>query len=171
MTIYQKYVEIGRVVYIARGKDQGKLAVIVNVIDGNKALLDGPSSGVLRSVFNFKDIQLTKFKLPLRVGQRTKGVREAYDAAQINQKWDESEWAKRIARKQKRDNLTDFERFKVFKAKQHRNRLVRVEMGKLKKEAKTKKMNTGRVAKSSSKPAAAAAAKKAAVTGKPAGKK
>jgi ribosomal protein L14E/L6E/L27E len=36
MTIYQKYVEIGRVVYIARGKDQGKLAVIVNVIDGNK---------------------------------------------------------------------------------------------------------------------------------------
>ena len=34
--IYQKYVEIGRVVFIAKGKDQGKLAVIVNVIDGNK---------------------------------------------------------------------------------------------------------------------------------------
>lgn len=37
-----------------------------------------------------------------------------------------------------RDNLNDFERFKVFKAKQHRNRLIRVEMGKLKKTAKAK---------------------------------
>lgn len=36
--IYQKFVEIGRVVYVAKGKDTGKLAVIVNVIDGNKVL-------------------------------------------------------------------------------------------------------------------------------------
>jgi len=34
--IYNKYVEIGRVVFISSGKDEGKLAVIVNVIDGNK---------------------------------------------------------------------------------------------------------------------------------------
>jgi ribosomal protein L14E/L6E/L27E len=35
-TIYSKYVEIGRVAFIASGKDEGKLAVVVNVIDGNK---------------------------------------------------------------------------------------------------------------------------------------
>ncbi|KAL3090097.1 hypothetical protein niasHS_006549 [Heterodera schachtii] len=134
--IYHRFVEIGRVVYIAKGKDQGKLAVIVNVIDGNKVLLDGPSSGVPRGVWNFKDLQLTKFTLPLRIGQRTKGVREAYETAKINELWQGTEWAKRIDRKQKRAGLNDFERFKVFKAKQHRNRLIRVEMAKLKKISK-----------------------------------
>lgn len=34
--IYNKFVEIGRVVFIAKGKDEGKLAVIVNVVDGNR---------------------------------------------------------------------------------------------------------------------------------------
>uniref|UniRef100_A0A914GVI2 Large ribosomal subunit protein eL14 n=1 Tax=Globodera rostochiensis TaxID=31243 RepID=A0A914GVI2_GLORO len=132
--IYHRFVEIGRVVYIAKGKEQGKLAVIVNVIDGNKVLLDGPCSGVPRGVWNFKDLQLTKFTVPLRVGQRSKGVREAYEKAKIGDLWLGTEWAKRIAHKQKRASLTDFERFKVFKAKQHRNRLVRVEIAKLKKK-------------------------------------
>ncbi|KAF7637429.1 Ribosomal_L14e domain-containing protein [Meloidogyne graminicola] len=97
--IYQKFVEIGRVVYITKGKDKGKLAVIVNVIDGNKALLDGPSSGVRRCVCNFKDMHLTKFRINIRVGQRTKNVQKAYDEAEINKKWAETELAKRIARK------------------------------------------------------------------------
>lgn len=34
--IYNKFVEIGRIVYIAKGKDEGKLAVIVNIVDGNR---------------------------------------------------------------------------------------------------------------------------------------
>lgn len=34
--IFTKFVEIGRVVFISKGKDEGKLAVITNVIDGNK---------------------------------------------------------------------------------------------------------------------------------------
>uniref|UniRef100_A0AC34GE80 KOW domain-containing protein n=1 Tax=Panagrolaimus sp. ES5 TaxID=591445 RepID=A0AC34GE80_9BILA len=48
--IFTKFVEIGRVVYISKGKNEGKLAVIVNVVDGNKVLLDGPSTDVIRSV-------------------------------------------------------------------------------------------------------------------------
>lgn len=34
--IYNKFVEVGRVVFIAKGKDQGKLAILVNIIDGNR---------------------------------------------------------------------------------------------------------------------------------------
>lgn len=34
--VYQRFVEIGRVVMITEGKDQGKLATIVNVVDGNR---------------------------------------------------------------------------------------------------------------------------------------
>jgi ribosomal protein L14E/L6E/L27E len=34
--IYSKFVEIGRVAFIAKGKDEQKLAVIVDVVDGNR---------------------------------------------------------------------------------------------------------------------------------------
>ncbi|KAI1722659.1 ribosomal protein l14 domain-containing protein [Ditylenchus destructor] len=113
--IYNKYVEIGRVAYIAKGKDVGKLAVIVNVVDGNRVLLDGPVSGVKRGVRNFKDLHLTKFKVPLHVGQRTKHVQKSYEAEDIAGKWQNSQWAKKLAMRQLRSSLNDFERFKESK--------------------------------------------------------
>jgi len=135
--IYSKFVEIGRVVFIAKGKDEGKLAVIVNVIDGNRVLLDGPSSDVPRYVRNFKDLQLTKFKIPIRVGQRTKNIKAVYDSAKINDEWNKTEWAKKLTMKRLRTSLNDFERFKVFRAKQLRNRLVKTELGKLRRAARS----------------------------------
>ena len=134
--IFTKFVEIGRVVYISKGKNEGKLAVITNVVDGNKVLVDGPSTGVPRSVRNFKDLQLTKFKLPVRVGQRTGGVKKAFDEAGIISKWNESSWAKGIQKRTLRAGLNDFERFKVLRVKQLRNRIIRAEAGKLRKAAK-----------------------------------
>ncbi|CAD5208836.1 unnamed protein product [Bursaphelenchus xylophilus] len=135
MPIFNKYVELGRVVFIAKGKDEGKLAVIVDVVDGNKALVDGPSSGVIRGVRNFKDLHLTKFRIPLRVGQRTKLVKKAYDEAKINEKWSETNWAQKLQKRQIRAGLNDFERFKVSRVKQLKNRAIRLELGKLKKAA------------------------------------
>lgn len=34
--VYKRMVEIGRVVYVAKGEDDGKLATIVDVVDGNR---------------------------------------------------------------------------------------------------------------------------------------
>lgn len=34
--VYKRMVEIGRVVYIAKGDSEGKLAAIVDVVDGNR---------------------------------------------------------------------------------------------------------------------------------------
>ncbi|VDL78616.1 unnamed protein product [Nippostrongylus brasiliensis] len=134
--VYKRLVQIGRVVFIAKGEDAGKIATIVDVVDGNKVLIDGPSTGVLRKVRNLKDLQLTKFVVNVRVGQRTKGVRQAFDAAKISDEFKKTSWAKKIAQKAIRAKLTDYERFKLMKAKQMRNRLVRVELAKLKKAAK-----------------------------------
>ncbi|KHN84573.1 60S ribosomal protein L14 [Toxocara canis] len=136
--VYKRMVEIGRVVFVARGNGSGKLAAIVDVIDGNRALIDGPSSGVGRSVRNFKDLQLTKFTIPLRHGMRTKNVKKSYDEAKINEKWATTLWAQKIAKKQLRAKMTDYDRFKLMRAKQLRNRIVRIEMAKLKKTAKGK---------------------------------
>jgi len=58
--IYNKYVEIGRVVFISSGKDEGKLAVIVNVIDGNKV-----SSGFLSVLHLFSSPEGAELAHPL----------------------------------------------------------------------------------------------------------
>jgi len=134
--IFNKFVEIGRVVYIARGKDEGKLAVIANVVDGTKLLVDGPSSGVPRSIKNYKEIQLTKFKVNIRVGQRTGGIKKAFDEAGINNKWSETTWAKKNQAKKIRATLNDFQRYKVQRLKKLRNSVIATELAKVRKASK-----------------------------------
>ena len=62
-------------------------------------LLDGPTTGVTRGVRNLKDLQLTKFLLKIRVGQRSKGVKEAFEQAKITEQFGQTVWAKKIAAK------------------------------------------------------------------------
>ena len=65
MTVFKRFVEIGRVVLISYGPDAGKLATIVDVIDANRVLLDGPEklTGVHRHEINIKRITLTDYKV------------------------------------------------------------------------------------------------------------
>uniref|UniRef100_A0A0B7AFQ4 Large ribosomal subunit protein eL14 domain-containing protein n=1 Tax=Arion vulgaris TaxID=1028688 RepID=A0A0B7AFQ4_9EUPU len=63
-------------------------------------------------------------------------VRKAWEKADINKKWEQTTWAKKLATSQRRGQLTDFERFKLMKAKQARNRLINVEFGKLRNAAR-----------------------------------
>lgn len=65
-----------------------------------QALIDGPCTGVRRSVRNFKDLHLTKFRIPLRHGMRTRNVRKAFDEAKISEKWKETLWAQKLAKKE-----------------------------------------------------------------------
>ncbi|GFS20011.1 60S ribosomal protein L14-like [Elysia marginata] len=133
---YERFVEIGRVAYVAHGDDKGKLIAIVDVIDHNRALVDGPCSGVNRKDMNFKALHLTQFKIKIGPSARTGTVRKAWEKAEIDQKWSETTWAKKLANVEKRANLTDFDRFKLMKAKQSRNRLINIEFGKLRKAAR-----------------------------------
>merc|ERR1739844_806462 len=60
---FSKFVEIGRVAVLGDGPDSGKIAAIVNVIDQNRVLLDGPTSGVVRQAYPIKKLQLTPLKV------------------------------------------------------------------------------------------------------------
>merc|ERR1719295_623764 len=100
---FTRFVEIGRVAYVAFGPDEGKLVAIIDIINHSS---------------------------------RTSIVRKAWEKEEISQKWEESTWAKKIAARQKRAQLSDFDRFKLMKAKQARNRLINIEFGKLRKAAK-----------------------------------
>merc|ERR1711942_29468 len=130
------FVEIGRVAFIAHGADKGKLA---DVIDQNRALIDGPCSNVKRQDINFKALHLTPYTVKIGHSARSGTVRKAWEKEDVTKKWEESTWAKKLASREKRAALSDFDRFKLMKAKQARNRIINVEFGKLRKAARKAK--------------------------------
>lgn len=86
------------------------------MFDLKKVLVDGP--GVSRKALNLKTLYLTKFKLNIPHSAREATVKKAWAKAEIDKKWAESQWAKRLAAKKIRSSLTDFDRFRLMRAKQ-----------------------------------------------------
>uniref|UniRef100_A0A663MG79 Large ribosomal subunit protein eL14 n=1 Tax=Athene cunicularia TaxID=194338 RepID=A0A663MG79_ATHCN len=127
-----------RVAFISFGPHAGKLVAIVDVIDQNRALVDGPCSGVRRQAMPFKCMQLTDFVLKFPHSARQKCVRLAWEKENINQKWAATRWAKKIEAREKKAKMTDFDRYKVMKAKKMRNRIIKHEMKKLQKMSSKK---------------------------------
>ncbi|CAD5120368.1 DgyrCDS8941 [Dimorphilus gyrociliatus] len=131
---FKRFIEIGRVAYIAYGPSKGKLIVIVDVIDQNRVLVDGPCTAVKRQAVNIKQLHLTKFVIKMPYGLRTGLIKKIWEKEEIEKKWAKTVWAKKIASKKLRENLSDFDRFKLMKMKQARNRLINTEFGNLKKK-------------------------------------
>ncbi|KRX43643.1 60S ribosomal protein L14 [Trichinella murrelli] len=128
--IFDVLVQIGRVIYIARGRERGKLAVIVNVVDGNRALVDGP--GLKRQMINFKNMLLTKMTLKITHYDKTKAIIAAWEKANINELWSKTKLAQSRRRRALRAKMSDFDRFKLMKAKQARNRILKREFERVK---------------------------------------
>ncbi|RZF46147.1 hypothetical protein LSTR_LSTR013105 [Laodelphax striatellus] len=118
---YKRFVETGRVAYIADGPAKGKLCTIVDIVNQTKALVDGPETGVPRSQIRLNQLHLTKFRMKFPFTASTKVVRTAWKKDKIDEKWKESIWAKKVAAKKRRAELTDFDRFKLRNAKKVRN--------------------------------------------------
>merc|ERR1712141_985734 len=111
--------EIGRIAVLTDGACAGKIAAIVDVIDQNRVLVDGPCSEVPRQEYKIKSLHLTPIKVTFPFSARTKVVRKAW----VDEKVSET-WGKRMAMKVKRQGLNDFDRFKLMKAKSARNKIV-----------------------------------------------
>ncbi|KAH8089904.1 60S ribosomal protein L14 [Cristinia sonorae] len=119
---FKRFVEVGRVVLLKSGSDEGKIAVISEIIDHNRAIIDGPTTGVTRQSFPFRHLTLTPLKLtklPRAAGSGV--VKKQIEAEQIVEKWNKSSWAQKRAAVAKRRSLTDFERFTVMLAKKARS--------------------------------------------------
>ena len=67
---------------------------------------------------NVKSLYLTKFLIKLPHSARASTVKKQWVKAEIDKKWAESNWAKKLAAAKIRASLTDFQRFKLMKAKQ-----------------------------------------------------
>ncbi|ELU01430.1 hypothetical protein CAPTEDRAFT_206778 [Capitella teleta] len=136
MATFNKYVQIGRVTLVAYGPDQGNLVVIIDVIDHNRALVDGPCTGVKRQALQFKGMHLTKFVIPVPRSARTCIIKKKWEKSGITEKWQETFWSKRLNDEKLKKNMNDFDRFKLMKAKQTRNRIINMEFGRLKNLAR-----------------------------------
>ncbi|KAJ8670653.1 hypothetical protein QAD02_001912 [Eretmocerus hayati] len=148
---FQRFVETGRVAYVSNGPYQGKLVSIVDIIDQNRVLIDGPAAKIPRQQMRLSDLHLTKFRLKYPFTASTRVVRKAWEAAKLDEQWQNTMWARKVDAKAKRLQLSDFDRFKLRKARSIRNHLRTNAYFRLKKGLKKEK--SASASKDSKKPA------------------
>ncbi|KAJ1920594.1 hypothetical protein IWQ60_000983 [Tieghemiomyces parasiticus] len=120
-TTFQRYAESGRVVVLNYGPHSNKTAVIVDIIDHNRALIEGPTTGVPRQVFPLRRMILTKLvlkNLPKNAGSGY--LKKLVTEQEIDAKWSTTSWAQKLARRVTRAELSDFQRFQVGYLKKQR---------------------------------------------------
>ncbi|KAK1289581.1 60S ribosomal protein L14-2 [Acorus calamus] len=130
---FKRYVEIGRVALVNYGKDYGRLVVIVDVIDQNRALIDAPD--MVRGQMNFKRLHLTDIKIDIPRTPKKSSLIKAMEEADVKNRWEKSSWGRKLIVQKRRAALTDFDRFKVMLAKIKRGGAIRQELAKLKKQS------------------------------------
>ena len=147
--VFKRFVEVGRVIIVNYGPLTGKLAVIVDILTTTKVVIQGLKGGVRRQELSLRRVTLTDYKIDIKRGAKRDEVFKALEASKLEEEFKKSTFAKRNELREKRKNLTDFDRFKVMRLRQKRaairNKLkknVKVEGGKGgkgKKENKEKK--------------------------------
>ena len=106
------------------GPYAGKLAVIVDILNTTRVLVHGPKEGVRRQEISLRRITLTDFKLDIKRGIHKEALEKAITEYKLDEKFKQSVYAKKIERRLKRANLTDFDRFKVMRLGQKRSAII-----------------------------------------------
>ena len=119
--VFRRFVEVGRVIVINYGPLTGKLAVIVDILTTTKVLVQGLKGGVRRQELSLRRVTLTDDKIDIKRGAKRDEVLKAIDAYKLEEKFKKSTFAKKVELRQKRANLTDFDRFKVMRLRQKRS--------------------------------------------------
>ena len=118
--VFKRFVEVGRVIVVNYGPLTGKLAVIVDILTTTKVVIQGLKGGVRRQELSLRRVTLTDFKLDIKRGAKREEVLKAIDDYKLEEKFKKSNFSKKVELRQKRANLTDFDRFKVMRLRQKR---------------------------------------------------
>mmetsp|Transcript_10905 Transcript_10905/g.14702 ORF Transcript_10905/g.14702 Transcript_10905/m.14702 type:complete len:133 (-) Transcript_10905:278-676(-) len=109
---YKYFVEAGRVAFINYGEDYGKQVTIVDIADENRVLVQ--SESFPRTILPLKRLSMTRMKIDIARGARTGTLLKASKKADLSAKWASTPFAKKLAKKETRANLTDLQRFQVM---------------------------------------------------------
>mmetsp|Transcript_3062 Transcript_3062/g.7174 ORF Transcript_3062/g.7174 Transcript_3062/m.7174 type:complete len:125 (+) Transcript_3062:411-785(+) len=119
---FGKFIEIGRIITVNYGPSRGKIAVIVDIIDKNRCLIDGPSG---RQMINLKRVTPSKFKFSINRKSSTNKIHQLFLENKIEKKWFNSRWGKKVLRVKKKENFSDFENFKFMIGKKYKSNIFR----------------------------------------------
>uniref|UniRef100_A0A0K8TQF2 Large ribosomal subunit protein eL14 n=1 Tax=Tabanus bromius TaxID=304241 RepID=A0A0K8TQF2_TABBR len=133
---FQRFVETGRIAKCSAGPLKGRLVAIVDVIDQNRVLVDGPFTGVPRQEYRLNNLHVTKFRVKFPFNAPTRVVRKAWKEFNVKAKWRETAWSQKAQAIRKRTIMNDFDRFKLRYAKRQRNKLLTVAFNTLRKRTK-----------------------------------
>ena len=140
--VFQRFVEVGRVIIVNYGPLVGKLAVIVDILTTTKVLIQGLKGGIKRQELSLRRVTLTDYKLDIKRGAKSEEVFKAIDDYKLEDKFKKSTFYKKTELRKKRASLTDFDRFKVMRLRQKRAVLRHIATkGESKKAPKKKAAN------------------------------
>lgn len=126
--------ELGRVVYLNFGPLAGKCAVVVDIVNGTKVVIDGPGLGVEKQVVSTRRLELTKFRLgDFKKGDSQNDLKKKIEQFDLQKRFSAAGVGKRIAKQQKRASLGDFDRFRVHVLKRKLSKAVRSHVNKNRK--------------------------------------
>ena len=135
MTFARK-VQVGGVVYITYGPDAGNLAVITDIIDHSRVLVEGPL--VKRQSLSFKRCTLTPLVLQIPRSIGSKALKKQMEAQDLMGKWNKTAWAKKIQTRALRASLGDFDRFQVMLNRKKAATIVNKKVALIRKSANKK---------------------------------
>ena len=118
--VFKRFVEVGRVIVVNYGPLTGKLAIIVDILTTTKVIIQGLKGGVRRQELSLRRVTLTDYKIDIKRGAKREEVFKAIEDYKLEEKFKKSNMAKKVALREKRANLTDFDRFKVMRLRQKR---------------------------------------------------
>merc|ERR1712137_785303 len=104
---FTKFVQIGRVCTLNYGPQEGKTVVILDLVNTNRALIEGTDGQVQRQVIPIRRLSLTKFTLKSVLRGQRSGLLK-----------------KKIASNATKAKLNDFDRFKVMVLKKRVSKSV-----------------------------------------------
>ncbi|CCW66340.1 unnamed protein product [Phytomonas sp. Hart1] len=115
------YVCAGRLVRILRGPRQDRIGVIVDIVDGNRIIVENPEDKKMwRHVQNLRNIEPLKFCVKLSRNCRAKALKEAVTSSKILERYAITRTAVRVAAKKALATSTDFERYQLLVARRSR---------------------------------------------------
>lgn len=137
--LFNRFVEIGRVVLINYGEYEGRIAAILDVIDANSVIVSGPTSGVPRTPISIKRIQLTDITCPIKRNPRNKTLEKIWNENKIQQAWENTSWGRKLQNRKRKSEMNDFDRFKAVVAHKERAKLIRAQRKQIQPSKKSKK--------------------------------
>ena len=127
---FSRLVEVGRVCMINFGKEYGQLVVIADVVDQAYALADNTVTGQRGKVL-FKRLTVTPHLVDIERGATKAEVKKAVASSGALKAFGDSKWGKKLAAREAKAAMTDFDRYKARVKKSAANAKVRAALAKM----------------------------------------